>query len=266
MVFALCEDPCSTGENACISDISISDYERSLLRRAKALGKPLVGVFFYGRPIAMQGIAEWFDAILYAWHGGCEVAHAAADILFGDVNPSGRTPVTFPRLATHLPLYYNCYSSGHAVNSYYGENLPGCYRDSHASPYYPFGYGLTYSAVRYGKPVCDAPVLSLQDAEAGAEFRIRAEVENTGDRDVEEVVQLYVRDPVASVCRPLRELRGFCRVALPAGGRKTVEFAVGKPALGYYGKAGDFILERGGYDLYIGGDCLTENRVSVRIV
>lgn len=266
VVFALCEDPCSTGENACISDISISDYERSILRRAKALGKPLVGVFFYGRPIAMQGIAEWFDAVLYAWHGGCGVAHAAADILFGDVNPSGRTPVTFPRLATHLPLYYNCYSSGHAVNSYYGENLPGCYRDSHASPYYPFGYGLTYSAVRCGKPVCDAPVLSLRDAEAGAEFRIRAEVENTGDRDVEEVVQLYVRDPVASVCRPLRELRGFCRVALPAGGRKTVEFAVGKPALGYYGKTGDFILERGGYDLYIGGDCLTENRVSVRIV
>ena len=97
VVFALCEDHYSTGENACISHISITDYEKSILRRAKVLGKKLVGVFFYGRPIAMQGVAEYFDSILYAWHGGCEVARAATDILFGDILPSGKTPVTFPK-------------------------------------------------------------------------------------------------------------------------------------------------------------------------
>lgn len=265
VVFALCEDPYSTGENACISDIGISDYEKSILRRAKALGKPLVGVFFYGRPIAMQGVAEWFDAILYAWHGGCEVAHAAADILFGDRSPSGRTPVTFPRLATHLPLTYNCYPSGHEVHSYYGENLPACYRDSHASPYYPFGYGLTYSEVRYAPPTCEPSVLSVSELERGAGFRVSAEIENVGSRDVTEVVQLYLRDPVAKTARPLRELRGFRRVSLRSGERVTVTFTLGAAELGYYTKTGDFVVESGEFRFCLGDNCLTKNEVSARL-
>lgn len=263
VVFALCEDPYGTGENSCLSHISISDYEKSILRRAKALGKPLIGVFFYGRPIAMQEIAEWFDAILYAWHGGTEVAHAAADLLLGIRQPSGRTPVTFPRLATHLPLYYNGYPSGHTVNSYYGESLPGCYRDSHASPYYPFGYGLTYSRVRYGAPTCDRCRLPLEDAESGARFCIGVELENTGERDAEEVVQLYVHDPVAALARPLRELKAFRKVPIGAGERKTVSFEIGKEALGYFTKTGAFVLERGAFEVYVGADCLTENRITV---
>lgn len=265
VVFALCEDPYGTGENSCLSHISISDNEKSILRRAKALGKPLIGVFFYGRPIAMQGIAEWFDAILYAWHGGTEVAAAAAELLVGLRQPSGRTPVTFPRLATHLPLYYNCYPSGHTVNSYYGETLPGCYRDSHASPYYPFGYGLTYGSIRYGVPRCEVDRIPLEAAERGERFRIEVEVENVGTRAAEEVVQLYIHDPVAVYARPLRELKAFRKVSLGAGERKTVSFEIGKEVLGYYTKTGKFVLERGEFEVYVGADCLTENRITVSL-
>ena len=266
VVLTFYEDRYSTGENACISDITISDYERFLLRRARALGKKIVGVFFYGRPIAMQGIAEQFDAILYAWHGGCEAANAAADLLFGDRSPSGRTPVTFPRLATHLPLYYNCYSSGHEVNSYYGESMPGGYRDSLASPYYPFGFGLTYSDVRYGTPKCETPTMTVQEVRAGKTFRVTAEVENLGGCDAVEVVQLYLHDKVARMCRPLRELKGFQRVSLCVGERKTVVFEVGTRELMYYSKTGESVLETGEFEAFVGGDCLTDNSVTVRLL
>lgn len=266
VVLAFYEDHYSTGENACISDITISDYERFLLRRARALGKKIVGVFFYGRPTAMQGIAEQFDAILYAWHGGCEAANAAADLLFGDRSPSGRTPVTFPRLATHLPLYYNCYSSGHEVNSYYGESMPGGYRDSLASPYYPFGFGLTCSDVRYGTPKCETPTMTVQEVRAGKTFRVTAEVENLGGRDAVEVVQLYLHDKVARMCRPLRELKGFQRVSLCVGERKTVVFEVGTRELMYYSKTGESVLETGEFEVFVGGDCLTDNSVTVRLL
>lgn len=263
VVFALCEDHHSTGENACVSHISISDYEKSILKRAKALGKKLVGVFFYGRPIAMQGIAEYFDAIVYAWHGGCEVARAAADILFGDKLPCGKTPVTFPRLATHLPLYYNCYSSGHEANSYYGEAMPGGYRDSHASPYYPFGYGLSYSKLRYGNVLCDTPELTVSALEAGNCFCVSAELENVGSYDAEETVQLYICDKVAKTCRPIRELKAFKKLLLRRGESAVISFELGKNELGYYNKRGEFTLEAGEFDIYIGSDCRTENKITV---
>lgn len=265
VVFALCEDHYSSGENACISHISISDYERSILKRVKALGKKIIGVFFYGRPIAMQGIAEYFDAIVYAWHGGCEVARATADILFGDALPCGRSPVTFPRLATHLPLYYNCYSSGHTVNSYYGEYLPGCYRDSHASPYYPFGYGLSYSEMRYGEITCDKRKFTMSEIENGEKFCVSVKLENIGAYDAEETVQLYVCDKVAKLSRPIRELKGFKKACLKSGKATDVYFLISKDELGYYNKRGEYILEEGDFDIYIGENCLCNNKITISI-
>ena len=265
VVFALCEDVYSTGENACISHISVSDYEKSILKRAKKLGKKLIGVFFYGRPIAMQEIADSFDAILYAWHGGSEVARAAADLLFGDRLPSGKTPVTFPRSATHLPLYYNCYSSGHTVNSYYGESSPGCYRDSLASPYYPFGYGLTYSELRYGEISLDTPLPTIKELEAGNTFTVSVWLENVGSYDAEETVQLYIRDKVAKISRPIRELKAFRKVPVGKGEKVRVSFSIGKKELGYYDSKGNFTLEAGDFDLFIGSDCLTKNQTTVRL-
>ena len=266
VVVAFCENHYNTGENACISHISISDYERSILKRAKALGKRLVGVFFYGRPIAMQGVAEYFDAILYSWHGGCEVASATADILFGDIQPSGRTPVTFPRLATHLPLYYNSYSSGRAANSYYGEYLPGCYKDSLASPYYPFGYGLSYSKICYGDLTCNQDDLSLDDIETGKCFSVAVDLENIGQFDAEETVQLYIRDIVAKMSRPIRELKGTKKLLLSSGKKGRVSFEIGKNELGYYNKQGKFVVEKGEFEVYVGSDCLTKNKVEISII
>ncbi len=263
VVVAMCEDYYNSGENACVSNISVSDYEKSLIRRARALGKKLVGVFFYGRPIAMQGIAEQFDAILYAWHGGSEVAAAVSDIMFGDRIPSGRSPVTFPRLATHIPLYYNCYSSGHEVNSYYGEVSLGCYRDSNAAPFYPFGYGLSYSKIRYGEIVCDKNALTLSELCAGDAFEVSVELENIGKYDTEETAQLYICDKVAKISRPIRELKSFQKVYLKAGEKKTLSFKVDKRSLGYYDKSGRFVVEAGEFDIYIGENCLTKNKISV---
>ncbi len=263
VVFALCEDHYSSGENASIADISISDYERSILKRAKALGKKLIGVFFYGRPIAMQGVAEYFDAIIYAWHGGCEVANAAADIIFGDKLPCGRTPVTFPRLSTHTPLYYNCYSSGHEANSYYGDAYPGGYRDSFAAPYYPFGYGLTYSKLRYGEVQSDRQTYSLAEIEAGAVVRVSVKLDNIGSYDAEETVQLYVCDEVAKISRPMRELKAFKKVFLRKGESAEVCFDIGRDELGYYDKKGAYVIEAGEFDIYVGGDCLTENKTAI---
>ena len=213
----------------------------------------------------MQGIAESFDAIVYAWHGGCEVAVAAADILFGDSLPCGRTPVTFPRKATHLPLYYNCYSSGHEVNSYYGEYLPGCYRDSHASPYYPFGYGLTYSEIRYGNVHCDGDELPRAGVLDGKKFNVSVTIENVGYYAAEETVQLYVCDKVAKVSRPIRELKAFKKVFLRKGEAATVTFELGKKELGYYDKFGEFIIESGAFDVFVGKDCLCEDKVTICI-
>ncbi len=263
VVVALCEDHYSSGENACISHISVTEEEMALLKRAKALGKKMVGVFFYGRPIAMQGVAEYLDSIIYAWHGGCEVANATAEILFGDRLPSGRTPVTFPKLATHLPLYYNCYSSGHDVNSYYGESSPGCYRDSHASPYYPFGFGLTYTKIKYSEPRCANPELSLIEINSGKSFSICVDIENIGEYDAEETVQLYVCDKVAKISRPIRELKAFKKQYIRTGEKAEICFELSKDSLGYYDKQGRFVLEKGEFDIYVGADCLAQNKVCV---
>ena len=239
---AFYEDHYSTGENACISDITISDYERFLLRRARALGKKIVGVFFYGRPIAMQGIAEQFDAILYAWHGGCEAANAAADLLFGDRSPSGRTPVTFPRLATHLPLYYNCYSSGHEVNSYYGESMPGGYRDSLASPYYPFGFGLSYTEFEYSD-------IHAENKDGSIEVSLK--IKNIGSFDGKTVVQVYAG---ANGDHPVKLLKGFKKVNVPAGKEIEETVTVYKDDLKFYDeKAGEWYLENE-YTFYVGQD------------
>lgn len=266
VLLALGESWETTGERRSVSDLALPASQRELIRRARALGKPLVGIFFCGRPLAMEGAAEFLDAALYAWHGGTKTAEAVCDILWGEANPSGRVPMTFPRRTGHIPLYYNVTSSGNFVNGYYGEEVYPCYVDSPASPAYPFGFGLSYTSFAYGEIQAERLRLSLDEFLAGEEFRLTVEVKNTGDRDGKETVQLYVHDRTASRMRPLRELKAFQKPFIRRGETAELTFCLGAPQLGFYTEQGSYIVETGVFDIYIGENCLTENKISIRLV
>lgn len=266
VVLALGESWRATGENRAVSNITITEAQRNLIKTVKGQGKKVIGVFFCGRPIAMQGIAEDLDAILYAWHSGSETAGAVCDILFGDTVPSGRLPITMPRLATHIPLYYNCFSCGHSVNGYYGENPQENYVDSLAVPYYPFGYGLSYTDFKYDQIKCDKNELTLEEIEADKTFNFSIEISNIGEYDGFETAQLYIRDVVAKNMRPLRELKKFERVFVEKGKKTIVNFSLGLKDLGYYDTLGNFTIEKGIFEIYIGENALTERKIEISVI
>ena len=263
IVLALGESNLVTGENRAVSDISLNSAQAELIKRMRATGKKVIGVFFCGRPIAMEGIADNLDAVLYAWHSGSEAAGAVCDILFGDTVPSGKTAITFPRKSGHIPLYYNVTSSGRPVDCYYGENPQNCYIDSIPTPYYPFGYGLSYTAFEYGKPVFDKQELAIDDLKAGKVFNISAVIKNIGNYDGKETIQLYIRDKVASVMRPVRELKAFKKPYIKKGEAYTARFELGYDKLGFYNESGEYIVEKGEFEVFIGENCLTDNKIKI---
>lgn len=265
ILLALGESWDVTGEAKSVSDISITPDQKELIRKAKETGKAVVGVLFCGRPTAMEGVADDLDALLYAWHSGSETAGAVCDLIFGKVSPSGRLPATMPRLATHIPLYYNVTSSGRPVNCYYGENPEDCYCESIPTPYYPFGFGLSYGEFVYSDYRLDKTEITAEELKAGEKITVSVTVKNKGKMDAKETVQLYIHDPVARMMRPLRELKGFKKVLIPCGEEMLVEIEIGYENLGYYLPNGEYSLEKGEIEVYIGKNCLTENKLSLRI-
>lgn len=265
IVLALGENWKLTGEARSMADIGLSIEQKKLIQLAKASGKKIVGVFFCGRPLALEDVEEDLDAILYAWHGGTETANAACDILFGDTIPSGKTAVTFVRKTGHIPLYYNVTSSGRHVNGYYGEEDQKCYEDGVSSPLYPFGYGLSYTTFSYGKPQLDKSRVLLNELKAGAKVRVGVEIENTGSFDGKEVVQLYIHARKSTIMRPIRELKGFKKVEIIQGQKVCVEFELGYNDFGYYKEDGTYVVEQGKYDIFVGADSHTSNSGNVWI-
>lgn len=265
IVLAFGESHLVSGERHSLADITLTEHQVSLARRAHNTGKPVVGVIFCGRPLALQTVEPYLDAILCAWHCGSETAAAAADILFGDVIPSGKTAVTFVKTTGHVPLYYNATPSALANNGYYNQSPEVCYLDIPARPMYPFGYGLSYTSFAYSPITCNKTELTLDALKAGESFRFAVTLSNTGGRDGKETVQLYVRDKVASVMRPMRELKGFEKVSVAAGKSCEVRFNVGYDQLGFYKENGEYVVETGAFDIFIGENCLTENMISIRI-
>lgn len=193
IVLALGEDYLATGENRCVADISLNCKQVELIKKAKATGKKTVGVIFCGRPIAIQEVADNLNAVLYAWHCGSETANAACSILLGRVNPSGKTTATFPRKPTHIPLYYNVTSSGRPSNCYYGEGLKVCYIDGPADPYYPFGYGLSYTSFEYSAPKADNVALPLEQID-GIALTNHYQKSYVSDNDFTEFVNRYISE------------------------------------------------------------------------
>ena len=265
VVLALGESYLTTGEAYSVSDISLSESQIELVDKIHSMGKKAVGVFFCARPIALEGVEDKLDAILYAWHSGSETANAACDILFGDTVPSGKTPVTFPRRTGHIPMYYNVTSSGRSVDGYYGINPHNNYVDSIATPMYPFGYGLSYTKFEYSNLKTDIFELSLDELKSGKNFKISIDVKNVGDVEAKETVQLYIRDKVASIMRPIRELKNYKKVLINKGELVDVEFELGYESLGFYNEKGEYLVEAGEFDVYVGENCLTKNQITIKL-
>ncbi|MBR5223947.1 MAG: glycoside hydrolase family 3 C-terminal domain-containing protein [Clostridia bacterium] len=265
VVLALGESWSTTGEARAVSDISLPKEQIELIKKIKLSGKKMVGLVFCGRPIAMQEISQYLDAIIYCWHSGTKATDAAAKLLFGEVSPSGRLPATLPRLATHIPLYYNITSSGRPVDCYYNENPAKCYVDSIPTPCYPFGFGLTYTQFKYDDLKVDCDKISLEDIKNGKKFKVTVVLENIGDFDAKETVQLYLRTPVAKWMRPLRELKAYNKVFMKKGTSQVVTFEIGFDELGYYDPQGNYTLEKGIREIYVGENCLTENKIEITV-
>lgn len=256
IILALGESHRKTGEQNSMRDISLDSAQIELVKHAKLLGKKVVGVFFAGRPLALEGVAEYLDAILYAWHCGSQTANAAADILYGTAVPSGKTPVTFPRTTGQIPIYYNCPPAARHINGYYSDREARmAYHDGLSSPLYPFGYGLSYTTFDYGTPACDNNEIALDELKQGATFKISVEVTNSGNYDGKEVVQLYIRDKVASRVRPMRELKDYKKILIRQGETAKVEFELGYKELGFYFETGEYVVEPGEFTVFVGTDC-----------
>jgi beta-glucosidase len=227
-----------SGEAASRASIELPGDQQKLLESFVATGKPVVLVVLSGRPLAISWAAEHAPAIVEAWFLGTESGHALADVLFGDINPSGKLPVTFPRATGQVPIYYNHLPTGRPPDL--KDKYTSKYLDVPIGPLFPFGFGLSYTKFEYSNLTISGLTMS-------------ATVRNAGSRDGEEIVQMYVRDPVASVARPVKELKGFQRVALKAGESKRVEFTITKRDLQFWSNGG-WIVEPGEFNVWIGPD------------
>ncbi len=234
-----------SGEAASRASVELPGVQEALARRILATGKPVVVVLMNGRPLAIPYLAESAPAILETWFLGSEMGHAVADVLLGKASPGGRLPVSFPRATGQEPLYYNHKPTGRPPRA--EEKYTSKYLDVHWSPLYPFGYGLTYTTFAYRNLRLSHSRLGLQDT-----LRVMVDVTNTGQRAGEEVVQLYVRDEAASVTRPVRELKGFQRVALAPGETKTVTLELPMQALRFWGLENQWVVEPGWFTLWVG--------------
>lgn len=264
VVLALGESHLVTGERRSLSDITLSAAQKELVRKAKCSGKKVVGVIFCGRPIAMEGLAEDLDAILYAWHSGTETSAAVTDILFGDIVPSGKTAITFPRQVGHIPLYYNTTKT--RFNCYYNDSPQMSYEDSIPTPYYPFGYGLSFTKFEYSDIKSETNEISLDDLKLGKKLKYSVKVSNIGDYDAKETVQLYIRDLVGTLMRPYRELKDYKKIFIAKNDSKDIQFEIGYEDLGYYLPDGSYIVEKGEFEIFIGENCLTANKFNLKVI
>lgn len=246
VVLALGETREMSGEAASRSTIDLPGDQQQLIDRIKATGKPFVVVLFNGRPLTLQKVAASSPAILEAWFPGVQAGNAVADVLFGKVNPGGKLPVSFPASLGQVPIYYNHEPTGRPCDATSKYNSR--YRDLNTcDPLYSFGYGLSYTTFSISG-------LQLDSATMSQSGRIKATVNvtNTGSRSGDEVVQLYLHDPVASLSQPVRRLRGFSRVTLDPGQSRTVTFTLDRNDVGFYDNSGQFVVEPGQIDVYVG--------------
>ncbi|HET7187014.1 MAG TPA: glycoside hydrolase family 3 C-terminal domain-containing protein, partial [Gemmatimonadaceae bacterium] len=246
-----------TGEASSRASLELPGAQLRLLEAVKATGTPVVVVLMNGRPLVLSRVRELAPAMLESWFGGVEAGNATADVLFGAYNPGGKLPVTFPRTAGQVPLYAAHRNTGRpaSVQNRYTSG----YIDAPFTPLYPFGYGLSYTTFTLG-----APRLSASVMRPGETLDVAVDVTNSGTIAGDEVVQLYLRDDVASVSRPVQELRGFQRVHLAPSESRTVHFTIDERALAFHDTSMTLVAEPGTFTVAIGPDAMTASRVQFR--
>lgn len=247
VIMALGESQGMTGEAASRSSISIPESQQELLKAVYATGKPVVLVLMNGRPLTL----EWEDAhipsIVETWFLGTEAGNAIADVLFGDYNPAGKITMSFPRNVGQIPIYYNHRTTGRPMDP--NNKYSSKYLDVANEPLYPFGYGLSYTKFTYGSLQLSKPQIT-----AAAPLQVSVNVSNTGNYDGEEVVQLYIRDKVGSVTRPVKELKGFKKIFLKKGESQTVTFTISVEDLKFYDKDMRWTYEPGAFTVFVGAN------------
>ncbi len=274
-VLFLGEESILSGEAHSRADISLPGAQAELVRRIRATGKPVVAVIMAGRPLTLTDIVDDVDAILFAWHPGTMGGLAIAELLFGDASPSGKLPVTFPRMVGQVPIYYSHKNSGRPASRdsmVLIDEIPvraaqtslgntAFHLDAGFEPLFPFGFGLSYTEFGYSNLR-----LSADEFAIGETLTVRIDVRNRGKMAADEVVQLYVRDLVGNVTRPVRELKDFRRVRLSPGETVTVEFSLDAADLAFYGRDNTLITEPGEFRLWVGGDSRADLGAPFRLV
>ena len=261
------EESILSGEAHCRADINLPGAQAELVRKLKAAGKPIIAVILAGRPLTLTNVIDEIDALFFAWHPGTMGGEAISDLLFGDFSPSGKLPVSFPRHVGQVPVYYNHKNSGkppsddaivhiddidaNATQTSLG--MTAFHLDEGFRPLFPFGFGLSYADFVYANLSCDKQQVRLGEA-----LRISAEVSNQGSCKAIETVQLYIRDLVGNVTRPVRELRGFRRIELEPGQIETVTFDLHTDDLAFFGRDQQRVVEAGEFRAWVGGSSEAE--------
>jgi len=233
-----------SGEAASRSNLDLPGVQEEFVQTIAAIGKPTVMVLMNGRPLTISRVAERVPAILETWFLGIQHGNAVADVLFGEVNPSGKLSVTFPRSVGQVPIYYNHKNTGRPISA---DKFTSKYLDIPNTPLYPFGYGLSYTKFEYGNLRLSAPTIKMKDW-----LRVAVTVKNSGKMKGDEIVQLYVQDEYGSVTRPVKELKGFRRISLEPGEAKTVEFILKPAQLAFYNREMTFAVEPGTFKVFVG--------------
>lgn len=236
-----------SGEAKSRSSITIPGVQEELIKELQKTGKPIVILINAGRPLVFNWTADNMPTIVYTWWLGSEAGNAIADVLFGDYNPSGKLPMSFPRTEGQIPIYYNHYNTGRPAKDDNDKTYVSSYIDLQNSPKFPFGYGLSYTSFTYSDLK-----LSKNKINRNEEITVSLKITNSGKMAGEEVVQLYLRDRFASIVRPVKELKGFNKIALQAGETKEVKFVINNETISFYNNNIELISEAGEFDVMIG--------------
>ena len=250
-----------SGEAKSRSNIHLPGVQEELIKAIYATGKPVVVMINAGRPLIFNWTADHVPAILYTWWLGTEAGNAIADVLFGDYNPSAKLPMSFPRDEGQIPIYYNYFNTGRPAKSDSDLNYVSAYIDLPNSPKFPFGYGLSYTTFSYSDIK-----LSTTSFKPGQTLTASIVVTNTGKYDGIETVQLYTRDLVGSVVRPVKELKGFQQVSLKAGESKTITFKITANDLKFYNSKLEYNYEPGDFKIFIGTNSQDVKEASFTLV
>ncbi|MDR7370536.1 beta-glucosidase BglX [Flavobacterium aquidurense] len=263
IVAALGESAEMSGESSSRTNLEIPQSQKDLLNALLKTGKPVVLVLFDGRPLVIKEENEAVPAILNVWFAGTEAGYAIADVLFGDVNPSGKLTTTFPRSVGQVPIYYAHKNTGRPLANTEGkfEKFRSNYLDERNEPLFPFGFGLSYTNFEYSNLK-----ISSDKMHSNGKLKVTIDVANTGNYDGKETVQLYIRDLVGSVTRPVRELKNFQKITLKKGEKQTVTFDITVEDLKFYNSDLQFVAEPGQFDIFVGGNSAADKKVSFELI